>query len=117
MTTPSQRNQHLRRRRDRGSAVIEFVGLAPLILVIGLVAMQVFGVIYAQSAASQAARDAARARSLGDSYNAAAEASLPGGVTLVSAQPTDENGVTVTVEAPQIVFLTDRTVTRTVIMP
>lgn len=108
----------MRRREERGSAALEAAVLIPLVMGVLLVIVQVFAMAYASHGVSQAARDAARAYSLGDSPQAAAAASLPSGVSLVSVSTFGPNhGVTVTARAPSIVVLTDRTVTRSVTMP
>lgn len=107
-----------RLRRDRGSAAIEAAVLIPLAMGVLLVIVQVIAMAYASHGVSQAARDGARAYSLGQSPQAAASASLPGGLSLVSVTTFGPNhGVTVTAEAPALVVLTDRTVTRSVTMP
>ena len=86
-------------------------------LAVLVAALQVMVLDYSAHAASQAARDGARAYSLGGSPVAAAQASLPGAVTLVTASPTGfAHGVTVTVKAP-MVFISDGKVTRSVTMP
>ena len=108
----------MRRRDARGSAAIEAAALIPLVLGVLVVIAQIFAVAYTTHGVSQSARDAARAYSLGESPHAAAEASLPGGVRLVSVSTFGPNhGVTVTAEAPSIVVITDRTVSRSVTMP
>lgn len=105
-------------RSERGSAALEAAALIPLVMGVLVVIAQIFAMAYASHGVSQAARDAARAYSLGESPQAAAAASLPSGVTLVSVSTFGPNhGVTVTAHAPSIVVLTDRTVTRSVTMP
>jgi len=103
---------------DRGTASIELVGLLPAVLVLLVLALQVLTMAYTAHAASQAARDAARAYSLQESPSAAAAASLPGGVSLVSVTTFGPNhGVRVVVAAPPILLITDRELTRQVTMP
>jgi hypothetical protein len=105
-------------RRDRGSASIEMVGLLPVVLGVLVLALQVLIFAYTAHGASQAAREAARAYSLDQSPGAAAQASLPGAVSLVSVTTFGpDHGVRVVVEAPQMLFLTDRQVARSVTMP
>lgn len=105
-------------RRTRGSAAVEAAALIPLVLGVLVVVLQLFMMVYTTNGVSQSARDAARAYSLGESPDAAAAASLPGGVRLVSVSTFGPNhGVAVTGEAPPIVFLGSRTVTRSVTMP
>lgn len=110
MTTPA--------RRDRGTASIEMVGILPLVLIIMLLALQIMAMAYTAHGASQAARDAARAYSLDQSPQAAAAASVPGGVSLVSVTTFGPNhGVRVVVQAPPVQMLGNRQVTREVTMP
>ncbi|TDT31277.1 TadE/TadG family type IV pilus assembly protein [Naumannella halotolerans] len=105
-------------RRDRGSATLEIVALVPMVMVVLLLGMQLLAVVYTANAASQAARDAARAYSLGQSPVSAAEASLPGSLSLVSVDAFGpDHGVRVVVEAPSFVVIADRDVTREVVMP
>jgi hypothetical protein len=106
------------RRRDRGQATIEMVGLLPMVLIIMVLVFQVMTMIYTAHAASQAARDGARAYSLGQSPESAARASLPGGVSYVSTTTFGPgHGVRVTVNAPALLFIRDRAVTGEVTMP
>jgi hypothetical protein len=106
------------RRDERGSAALEAAALIPLVMGVLVVIVQIFAMAYASHGVSQAARDAARAYSLGQSPQAAAAASLPSGVSLVSVSTFGpHHGVKVTARAPSVVVLTDRTVTRSVTMP
>ena len=73
-------------RRQRGQATLEMAALAPVVLMLMLFALQVIVLTYTAHAASQAAREAARASSLGQNANGAARSSLPGGVQLVGVQ-------------------------------
>ena len=108
----------MRRRNQRGSSAIEAAVLIPLVMGVLLMIAQIFAMAYATHGTSQAARDAARAYSLGQSPQSAAAASLPSGVSLVSVSTFGpHHGVTVTARAPSIVVLTDRTVSRSVTMP
>ena len=103
---------------DRGQGTIEFMGMVPLVLAVLVAALQVMILSYTAHAASQAARDGARAYSLDQSAVAAAQASLPGAISLVNVSTFGpDHGVRVTVEAPPMLFLLDRQVTRTVTMP
>lgn len=105
-------------RRDRGTASIEMVGILPLVLMMMLVALQLMAMAYTAHGASQAARDAARAYSLDESPQAAAAASVPGGVRLVSVTTFGpHHGVRVVVQAPSVQLLGNRQVTREVTMP
>ena len=104
--------------RERGQATIEFMAMVPVVLAILVAALQVMILSYTAHAASQAAREGARAYSLDQSPTGAAQASLPGAISLVSLTTFGpEHGVRVTVEAPPMLFLLDRQVTRSVTMP
>jgi hypothetical protein len=117
MTSPSER----RRRpaaRDRGQATIEFMAMVPLVLAALVFALQVMVLTYTAHGASQAARDGARAYSLNESPIAAVQASLPGAISLVNVGTFGpDHGVRVTVEAPAMLFIADRRITRSVTMP
>lgn len=105
-------------RRDRGQASLEMAALAPVVLVLVLAALQVIVLTYTAHAASQAAREAARAYSLDESAGAAASASLPGAVQLVGVQTTGpDHTARVTVRAPFAVPPFNREITRSVSMP
>ena len=106
------------KRSDRGQGTIEFMAMVPLVLGVLVAALQVMILAYTAHAASQAARDGARAYSLSRSPAAAAQASLPGAIDLVNvATFGPDHGVRVTVEAPPMLFLLDRQITRSVTMP
>jgi hypothetical protein len=103
---------------ERGTASIELVALVPMVLMVMVLALQVLVLAYTAHAASQSARDGARAYSLDESPQVAARESLPGSVSLVSVTTFGpDHGVRVVVEAPAMLFLTDRQITRQVTMP
>lgn len=77
--TPAARR---RPPRDRGAVSIDLVGLLPIFLIAIALVVQSVAVVSAIDATNQAARDAARAASLGDSAQAAARDALPGWVRL-----------------------------------
>ena len=64
---------------ERGSAALEAAVLIPLAMGVLVVIVQIFAMAYASHGVSQAARDGARAYSLGQSPQSAAAASLPSG--------------------------------------
>ena len=106
------------RRPDVGQASIELVGLVPVVLIVVVLVLQLLAMVYTAHAASQAARDAARAYSLDESPQAAAAASLPGGVSLVSVTTFGPNhGVRVAVHAPPVLVIGDGQISRAVTMP
>lgn len=107
--------------RDRGSAALELVVLAPLLLLAGMVALQ-FGVVgWTAVSTSDAARAAARAAAEGEDPRAAASGALPDGLTPVSVSGgAAGNGYsyTVTVETPSFLPMVDLgSVSRTADMP
>ncbi|QDP96617.1 pilus assembly protein TadE [Microlunatus elymi] len=105
---PSRHRGARRARRERGTASLEFVGLLPVVLIAMVLVLQLFAAAYTAHAAHQSARDAARAYSLGESPQAAAEASLPGGVDLVSVSTFGpHHGVRVVVRAPSVLKIGD----------
>ena len=102
--------------RERGSSTIEVIGMVPVVVVLLLCLVQVCFVGYALLATNQAARDGARALSLGSSASLAVERSLPGAL--------DSTGVTVRGEAvevrvpvPQVRPFPRFVVERTAVMP
>ncbi|WP_231626507.1 TadE family protein [Streptomyces apocyni] len=110
-----------RLRGDRGSAILEFTGFLPILLLVGLAVIQLGLVGYAFEQAGSGARAAARAESLepgtGEGAGTAAMSDWlnadvdPGGGDLVTA--------TVTVEIPTLIPFVDTgwEATRTVTMP
>ena len=107
-----------RSRSERGTASIELVAIVPMVMFVVVVVFQVLASAYTVQAASQAARDGARAYSLGRSPEVAARNSLPGTVRLVEVTRVGpHHGVRVTVQGPVYLVIGDRTVTREVIMP
>ncbi|HEY0238825.1 MAG TPA: TadE/TadG family type IV pilus assembly protein [Friedmanniella sp.] len=105
-------------RRERGQASLEMVALTAMLLVVVVLLLQLVVFVYTAHGAAQAAREGARAYSLGESYQAAAQAAVPGGVTLVEAAPVGpDHGVRVVVQAPTGFILGDGRITRTVTMP
>ena len=106
------------RTGERGTASIELVAIVPLVMFVVVAVCQVLVSASTVQAASQAARDGARAYSLGRSPEAAVAASLPGHVRLVEVTRLGpHHGVRVTVQGPVYLVVGDRTVTREVIMP
>ncbi|MEV0275540.1 TadE/TadG family type IV pilus assembly protein [Streptomyces sp. NPDC050610] len=115
-----------RRDRDRGSAAIEFLGFLPLLLVIGLAAIQLGLAAFAAQQAGSAARAAARTATLDDSGmspEGAGKAAVSGwlaGRTDVGAALCDGGGQTTgsaTVEIPAVLPFDFGTATRTATMP
>ncbi|WP_369215812.1 TadE/TadG family type IV pilus assembly protein [Streptomyces flavofungini] len=65
---------------DRGVSMLEFAGFLPVLLLVGLAAIQLGLVGYAAGQAGSGARAAARAASQGDSGEAAGAAAMDGGL-------------------------------------
>lgn len=109
-----------RRVGERGAAALETAALVPILLLSALVALQVGVAGWTVTSAGQAARDGARAASMGGDPTSAAERSLPGvlSATDVTERRTgDGRSVTVTVEIPSIAGFSVGEVTRTSEMP
>lgn len=107
-------------RPERGAAALEVAGVAPLVIIGALVALQ-FGVAgWTIVSTHEAARDGARAYSLGDDPGAAAQGALPGIMTVEGGGGTlsgEGYTYTVTVKVPSVVKLDLGSVTRSVTMP
>jgi Flp pilus assembly protein TadG len=112
----------MRRRSERGSAAIELVGMVPILVLVTILCVEAFMLAASYAAAEKAARDGARAASLGRDGHRAAAASLPGWAraSQISEFPCDGICYRVRVRVPLIVhgLTNDRvTVTRTASMP
>lgn len=109
-TTGPARHPRTRRDRQRGTASLELVAGLPFLLLAGVVAAQ-FGLVgWTAISASDAARAAARAASLGQNPHAAAQDALPQGISLVSVSGGKSGqgySYTVTVATPAIVPILD----------
>ncbi|MEA5638440.1 TadE/TadG family type IV pilus assembly protein [Cutibacterium granulosum] len=106
-------------RDDRGGAAIECIGLLPLFLISAIAAIQIGLAGWASVETEYAARDAARAATLGQDSTAAAQASLTGRlhVQSMSVGGADSCRVKLTVRVPSLVGFQMGTVTRTAEMP
>lgn len=98
-------------RNERGTVSIEVVVLVPLLVLIALLTLQLGAAMWTISQTQEAARQAARAQSLGDDPERAAEGALAGMLT-VDDITTDGETVSVTVEIPMIFPLPLDPVTR-----
>lgn len=107
--------------REAGSASVEFVGVIVFALLAGMVALQVGVVGWVLASATDAARAASRAASLEQSPSAAAQQSLPTGLTMTDLSGGKSGAgysYTVTVEVPSLIpMLEFGDVKRTVDMP
>jgi hypothetical protein len=108
----------LRRGRtaDGGTASLELVGLLPLVVIVVSLALQYAAVVFVAHSADDAARQAARALSLGRDPTGAAKAVLPPGLD-VQVRSGGSGRVTVQVEVPRLSPLPQKTVTRSAVMP
>jgi Flp pilus assembly protein TadG len=96
-----------RGRSERGSASIELVGVLPLLLLVTLFLWQLDVTISAANKAENAARTAARARSLGGDATRAARYALPPGQRASARVTVSGDRVEVATETP--VVMSDRT--------
>ena len=107
-------------RRSRGSASIEMLALTPMLILVAMAMLQVGLAAYAVLATGDAARAAARAASLHQDPQAAASASLPGGLSLKSVsggQNGDAQTWTARVNVPRVFPISIGPVSKTVSMP
>ncbi|GGM42919.1 TadE/TadG family type IV pilus assembly protein [Promicromonospora citrea] len=93
-----------RSRRERGQAAVELVGLVFAMVLVGLLAVQGITVAQTASVAQEAARNGARAVSLGHDGAAAVEHTVPDGLDVkdvdVSVGDDGAARVRVTLSAP-----------------
>lgn len=110
----------MRRRtseQSRGSAGVEVLVMAFVVMWVVLIGLQIFSVMYAGQAAGRAAWDAARAQSMGQSATGAANASVPGAVSVESVS-TAGDGITVTVRTAEFLpFMEIGPISRTAYVP
>ncbi|MET8781454.1 MULTISPECIES: TadE family protein [unclassified Streptomyces] len=116
---PSRRRA--RRRDDRGVSMLEFAGYLPVLLVIGMAAVQLGLVGYGINQAGTAARAAARVASQDGDGSAAGAAAVSGWLSPDVPPPAKGAGTTtatVTVHVPAVIPLFDGwDVTRHATMP
>ncbi|KUL47334.1 MULTISPECIES: TadE/TadG family type IV pilus assembly protein [unclassified Streptomyces] len=117
------RDRDRRRRRwdDRGVSMLEFAGFLPVLLLVGLAAIQLGLVGYAAGQAGSGARAAARAASQGDSGQAAGAAAMDSGLdsSVGVSQGGDTTTATVEVQVPTLLPFVDTgwSVTKEATMP
>ena len=111
---------------ERGQASVELVGIVFMIVVVALLSIQGITVAQTASIAQEAARNGARALSVGDAdWQSVVQRAVPDGLDLTEAQPdvdVDDGSarVRVTVTAPLGLAgmeLVDVSLTRTAVFP
>ncbi|MGA4850999.1 TadE/TadG family type IV pilus assembly protein [Streptomyces sp. G5(2025)] len=123
MRWPRRRGDRRRPRRwdDRGVSILEFAGFLPILLLVGLAAIQLGLVGYAAGQAGSGARAAARAASQGDSGQAAGTAAMDGGLSssVTVGGGGDTTTATVKVDVPLLLPFVDSgwSVTKEATMP
>ncbi|MHB9859403.1 TadE/TadG family type IV pilus assembly protein [Streptomyces sp. YIM S03343] len=85
-----------RRRRDRGQVAIEYLGFIPILLLVGLAAIQLGVAAYAAQQAGTAARAGARAASLREDAGAACAQAVSGRLAVTCESSGGGDTVTVT---------------------
>ena len=105
--------------REDGVATLELVGLLPVVLISLMLFVQLVIGVHTVQATNDAARQAARAYSLGRDPQAAAENSLPTGLRVARLDTFGpDHGATVQVDVPLVSrFMPQWHVTRTAVMP
>jgi hypothetical protein len=107
-------------RDERGTSTLEVAGVAPVVLFVTLALLYAGFALYGITATQTAARQAARAASLGDDPAAAADAALPGWLepdVSTYGVGSSGSGVRVRTNLPDFIPGTDLAVTREAVMP
>lgn len=102
---------------ERGTSTLEVAGLVPVLLIVAFALIHGGFALYGISAAQTAARQAARADSLGQDATRAAERALPGWLSAEVETFGPGSGVRVRVDLPDVIPGTDLVVTRTAELP
>ncbi|WP_405906852.1 MULTISPECIES: TadE/TadG family type IV pilus assembly protein [unclassified Streptomyces] len=109
-----------RLRDDRGVSILEFTGFLPILLVVGMAAIQLGLIGYGINQAGTGARAAARVASQGGNGAAAGQAAVSGWLNPAVTAPEgpDLTTATVTVQVPSVIPLFDPvTFSRSATMP
>ncbi|GGX39754.1 TadE/TadG family type IV pilus assembly protein [Streptomyces fructofermentans] len=109
-----------RLRDDRGVSMLEFAGFLPVLLVIGMAAIQLGLIGYGINQAGTAARAAARAASQGEDGAAAGQAAVSGWLDpeIAAGEGADLSTATATLQVPSVIPLFEPvTVQRDATMP
>jgi hypothetical protein len=101
--------------RERGTASIEAVALVPLLILVAMMVLQLGVAGWTASQTAEAARQSARAQSLGLDPHAAAAQALPGALR-VDRISSGGDTVTLWVDVPRVSLLPGFTVSRSVSM-
>lgn len=104
------------RRGERGVASVEVVVLFPVLIFLATLVLQLGVAGWTASQTEEAARQSARAQSLGQDARSAAQGALPGALEVRSMSAGGDT-VTLTVEVPRVSVLPRFTVTRRVSIP
>lgn len=102
--------------RERGTASIEAVVLVPVLIGVAMMALQLGVAGWTASQTEEAARQSARALSLGEDPRSAAEGALPGSLD-VDGISVGGDWVMLRVQVPRVSLLPTFTVQRKVYMP
>ncbi|WP_380164489.1 TadE/TadG family type IV pilus assembly protein [Jannaschia sp. R86511] len=93
-----------RRGDDRGQATLELIAMLPVVLLLTGLLLQVGAIAWAITDTTEAARQGARASSMGQDGCSAAEAALSGSLTIVPSSCSAGGGtVALQVRAPILV--------------
>lgn len=101
---------------DRGSVSLEVVVLTPILIMVATFVLQLGVAGWTASQTERAARQAARAQSMGDDPRAAADRALPGALSIDSLGSGGES-VSLRVKVPRVSVLPQFSVERDVAMP
>ena len=102
-------------RSPRGTASIEVVALIPLLILVATFALQLGVAGWTASQTQEAARQSARAQTLGQDPRAAAERALPGALVIHRISAGGDT-VTLEVRVPRVSLLPTFTLSRSVSM-
>ncbi len=107
----------IRKRSERGTSALEVAGIAPLIALVAMALIQAAFAAYGISATQTAARQGARADSLGQDPAAAVRAALPSWLPATVQTFGPGHGVRARVNLPDLIPGSDLIVTREAVMP
>lgn len=113
------RGRHRRPRRERGLSTLEFAAVLPFALVAMITVVQLVITVHTVQSANDAARQAARAYSLGRDAGQAARDTVSDSIDIVSVSTFGpRHGARVTLEVPRVTQLLPQwEITREAVMP